>query len=433
MPSTTGDHTFSYPSEGATGWYATWETMAQAITNHMDNLADVQIDTIEDSADNELLKFSTTASAVNYVNITNAATTGGPIIAAAGDDANIDLVVNPKGTGQINLDGVKWPASDGSASQFLQTDGAGNTSWAGTDVVSDTSPQLGGMLDVNGNAIGDGTRELITFTEDGSAVNHVNIENQATAGGPIISAAGDDANIDLNLQGKGTGKVVIDELQLTTNLDVTEIDINGATALTSVADADEIIIYDADAGSNKKITKANLVGAGGGIWTAESDSRASAATSVELTLSTADLYRITFKNLDPSTDPINLLFTVSSDGGSSYKSSLYQHCRLTQDSNTTTPAGAGSNSDSSITLVDSAGTSASNEGIQGVITLYEPSDASNPMMIMWDIVFENESSGYLENVRGAAQWNGADAINSVKIAFSGGTITGDFRLESREV
>ena len=77
------------------------------------------------------------------------------------------------------------------------------------NVVEDTTPQLGGQLDVNGNSIGDGTNELITFTEDASAVNHVNIENEAAGSGPIISAAGDDANIDLNLQGKATGNVVI--------------------------------------------------------------------------------------------------------------------------------------------------------------------------------------------------------------------------------
>lgn len=73
----------------------------------------------------------------------------------------------------------------------------------------ETTPQWSGMVDVNGQAIGDGTRELLTFTEDASAVNHVNIENQATGGGPIISAAGDDTNIDLQLAGKGTGKVKI--------------------------------------------------------------------------------------------------------------------------------------------------------------------------------------------------------------------------------
>jgi len=77
-----------------------------------------------------------------------------------------------------------------------------------SNVVDDTTPQLGGQLDVNGQAIGDGTRELLTFTEDGSAVNHINIENEATGAGPILSAAGDDTNVNLHLKAKGTGQVV---------------------------------------------------------------------------------------------------------------------------------------------------------------------------------------------------------------------------------
>ena len=36
------------------------------------------------------------------------------------------------------------------------------------DLIEDTSPQLGGMLDVNGNHIGDGTLELLKFSETGS-------------------------------------------------------------------------------------------------------------------------------------------------------------------------------------------------------------------------------------------------------------------------
>lgn len=75
------------------------------------------------------------------------------------------------------------------------------------NVVEDTTPQLGGQLDVNGNAIGDGTRELLTFTEDASAVNHVNIENEATGSGPIISSTGDDAAVDLNFATKSTGTI----------------------------------------------------------------------------------------------------------------------------------------------------------------------------------------------------------------------------------
>ena len=81
-----------------------------------------------------------------------------------------------------------------------------------SNVVEDTTPQLGGQLDVNGNAIGNGTLELLTFTETGSAVNHLNVTNAATGNGPTLGAAGDDANIDLNLAPKGTGDVVLGTL-----------------------------------------------------------------------------------------------------------------------------------------------------------------------------------------------------------------------------
>ena len=79
---------------------------------------------------------------------------------------------------------------------------------AGTEVVGDTTPQLGGQLDVNGNALGDGTLELLKFSETASAVNELTITNAATGNGPQLSATGDDTNIDLKLTTKGTGAIV---------------------------------------------------------------------------------------------------------------------------------------------------------------------------------------------------------------------------------
>jgi len=80
------------------------------------------------------------------------------------------------------------------------------------DLVGDTSPQLGGQLDVNGNAIGDGTRELLKFIETGSAVNEITVTNSATGNGPELSSTGDDTNIDLKLTPKGSGNLVLDGL-----------------------------------------------------------------------------------------------------------------------------------------------------------------------------------------------------------------------------
>jgi hypothetical protein len=82
-----------------------------------------------------------------------------------------------------------------------------------TDLVQDTTPQLGGMLDVNGQAIGDGTLELVKFAETASAVNEITVTNAATTAAPEISATGDDTDIDLKLTPKGAGKLNLDGIK----------------------------------------------------------------------------------------------------------------------------------------------------------------------------------------------------------------------------
>jgi hypothetical protein len=96
---------------------------------------------------------------------------------------------------------------DGVGVQFVQngSDGSGSLS----NVVEDTSPQLGGQLDVNGQALGSGTLELIKFSETGSAINEFTVANAATGNGPTLSATGDDSNVDINVTPKGSGKTVI--------------------------------------------------------------------------------------------------------------------------------------------------------------------------------------------------------------------------------
>jgi hypothetical protein len=81
------------------------------------------------------------------------------------------------------------------------------------DLIGDTSPQLGGMLDVNGNAIGDGVLELLKFIETASAVNELTITNSATTNAPELSSTGDDTNIDIKITPKGSGNVVLDGLK----------------------------------------------------------------------------------------------------------------------------------------------------------------------------------------------------------------------------
>ena len=85
-----------------------------------------------------------------------------------------------------------------------------------SDLVDDTTPQLGGNLDTNSFMIDfddahgirdeNGAEQLI-FETTGSAVNHIDITNAATGAGAQIGAVGDDSNLNLRLRPKGTGVI----------------------------------------------------------------------------------------------------------------------------------------------------------------------------------------------------------------------------------
>ena len=60
---------------------------------------------IGDENGNEQIIFQTTSSAVNQLDVTNAATGNAPEISATGGDTNISLKLTPKGSGQVLLDG----------------------------------------------------------------------------------------------------------------------------------------------------------------------------------------------------------------------------------------------------------------------------------------------------------------------------------------
>ena len=59
----------------------------------------------------------------------NAATGNNPSFTASGGDTNIGVSILPKGSGQVTIDNLTFPAADGSADQVLKTDGSGNLSF----------------------------------------------------------------------------------------------------------------------------------------------------------------------------------------------------------------------------------------------------------------------------------------------------------------
>ena len=113
---------------------------------------------IRDENGNEQLFFSTTSSAVNYVNVTNAATGGDPKVAALGDDSNIDLALSPKGSGEIVVgtgSAASTITSSGAYDLILDTNSGTNS---GTITITDgangnitATPNGTGYVEIGGN------------------------------------------------------------------------------------------------------------------------------------------------------------------------------------------------------------------------------------------------------------------------------------------
>jgi hypothetical protein len=111
-------------------------TGTETLTNK--TLTDPKIGTkILDTNGAELFNLTATSSAVNELTYANAATGNKPTFTASGNDTNIGVSIQPKGSGTVTIDALTFPAADGTADQVLTTNGSGVLSFVdntgGTD------------------------------------------------------------------------------------------------------------------------------------------------------------------------------------------------------------------------------------------------------------------------------------------------------------
>ena len=91
------------------------------------------LNSILDANSNELLSVTATGSAVNEFTIANAATSNPPVLSATGGDTNIDLKLQPKGSGKVHITGG------------LQVDGTTTTIDSTTLTVDDKNIEMGSV------------------------------------------------------------------------------------------------------------------------------------------------------------------------------------------------------------------------------------------------------------------------------------------------
>ena len=115
--------------------------------------------------------------------------------AASGSGATVTWVSGDRTWKILYVDGV-------ATNTGVYDIGMGDVTLTGTQTLTNktlTSPKIGtSILDTNG-------LQLALLTATGSAINEFTIANAASGAGPILSATGDESNVDINLNPKGTG------------------------------------------------------------------------------------------------------------------------------------------------------------------------------------------------------------------------------------
>ena len=134
---------------------------------------------IGDENGNEQIIFQTTSSAVNQIDVTNAATGNAPSIAATGGDTNIDFQLSPKGIGRVTL-------GAGKIEQLAEKATIAATAATGTvnyDVI--TQAVLYFTANASGNYTlnirGDGSNTLNSIMDTGESVTIAHLVTQGSS------------------------------------------------------------------------------------------------------------------------------------------------------------------------------------------------------------------------------------------------------------
>ena len=158
---------------------------------------------INDANGNEYIKFQQTADAVNSLEVTNSATGNGAKLGTQGDDANIDLILDPKGSGVVDVNSSRItnltdPTQDQDAATKSYVDNVVNGLDVKESVRLATTANLASTYNNGAGTLTASSNGALSI--DGSAVStndRILVKNQTDTkqnGIYVVTATGDGSN-----------------------------------------------------------------------------------------------------------------------------------------------------------------------------------------------------------------------------------------------
>lgn len=351
-----------------------------------------------------------TAGAVAVVAGSEAASPSAPAIASN----QIPLAFVTLGTGTSAI--TNSNLADARPTHFGDV-GSGSSGLS--SVAADTTPQLGGNLDVSGNEILSTSNANLALHSD----NDINVTLGDAAGANKVSIKDSSASEVASINSDGDAvfvTVTANTIGLASGTSINEISTDGTLAGNSdnAAPTQKAVKTYVDANAGGPIVVLNS-------QTAASSSQISFGSSY--ITSTYNHYRVEIKMAKPATDNVDLEMQFSSDNGSTWKTSGYGW--TVQARGTAGDVSEADPSDSEIQLNAEGMDNGTYSYSMFTVDIYSPASSSLPTLAKWQGGYIGNSAVAETVVHGHGNYHTATTLNAVRFVMSSGNIaTGTFTL-----
>jgi hypothetical protein len=196
----------------------------------------------EGTIDNTVIGATTTAAAT-FTTLTTSGTAivDGVVISdnTITSTSNANLELTGEGTGTVSFNGVKFPTSDGSANQVLQTDGNGQLSYFTSPILFDNTDLTDGTATINGDS---STQTIDSFDASTfrSAKYHIQVSDTTADRYKLVEAnvVHDGSNAFISItggasNGAGDGSSIYDSLDISADVSGGNVRLRGVVNNTN--------------------------------------------------------------------------------------------------------------------------------------------------------------------------------------------------------